>query len=215
MKSAEALELLDLVRGHLAEPVDLYLRTSFSINGVYGPNFVRLAVGVGWMEAALKRSVAVTETGMAKGVSDETPTLIDEAGSEVRILHWHQEVDAEYVRVVGWAPKDHGSSTSPWLSLQELAHAISAMRTGHLHELDQVGANGGALFFDGEDDALDLIDVVREQVPEVVARQTQMELATQIRTSAAAESAAATGAAPGAAPGAPGGATPARRRPRL
>lgn len=204
---------------HLADPVDLYLRASFTMKSTYGPNFVRLAVGAGWLKAVLAHSVAVSETGMTKGIADEKPTLIDEDCNELSDLEWSLEIDAAYLRVVGACPSG-GQSESPWLACRELVHSIVALRTGRIFELDQVGTFGGALFFDGEDDAVELISFVREHVPEVVARQTQMDMANQIRSSLTSAASTTSPAAelPGDPAGGPGGpgATPAtRRRPGL
>jgi len=161
-------------------PVDLYVRTTFDIDAVHGPAFVRVQLTPEWLELINRRAAACEELRFRSARAELSPTYVSSANSEVTIHRWNLEVDATTFRFLGEA-RDGGNSVSRWIGLSELSQALSFHANPDSDQVpDGFDWYGGTLFYVEDEEVGFFIDEVCDELPEVDAKETERKMAAAI-----------------------------------
>ena len=169
---------------------DLFVRATFDIDDVSGPDFVGLRITADWLAMQIRRNAAFCELDLTCIEAVQLPLHIDEASSEVSFSDWHLQLDRDSFRFVGKA--DGGGNTrSDWVSIADAQAVFNAM-CGRCVIPPGFEQYGGAVFY-SDDDVEYLIENVTEALPAIEAMETHLKMAEVIEaeTKTAAPTAAA------------------------
>lgn len=178
-------QLNEALGSHLGEPVEVFFRMQFSIQNVYGPNFVSVLFTDDMVRKLFGRALACVEHELTRVSAPVTLAQDDDESSEVGKLTWFFEQDQHVFRIVGKS-QDGGQSESDWIRPDELLSSIIYLRTDVADDKCFMEAYAGCLFHSGDVDTDYFIDDVIEKLPEVQARQTALDMAQHLDASPAA-----------------------------
>lgn len=176
------LELAPAVAAALEGGLSLYVTATFDNDYVSGPRWVKMHLDADWL-AKVARLMHVCAVEDAESIRlSRSPADWDEEGSEVSIRYWSLDIDQSSFHWIGTGKGD-GRTQTRMIDLASLLTAIDVGRADDQSIPDYFGWYGGALLYESGGDINDLIDLLEQEVPELAAKERELEMADVIEQS--------------------------------